>query len=190
MSVAAKKLTWDDIKDWPESAGRTEIVDGDLVIAPCPATRHQIICSYLGYELFTFIMRHRLGHIFTNAIHVILDDHFQYEPDMCFICKSREEIIRERYISGPPDLAIEVISESNRTHDTVVKFRDYAKYGVLEYWLVDPRDETISTWALDGDSYTLLDRSGRGDTVATRVLPGLRLSPGALFEYARTGRSN
>ncbi len=36
MSVAAKKLTWDDIKDWPEDAGRTEIVDGELVISPTP----------------------------------------------------------------------------------------------------------------------------------------------------------
>ena len=33
MSVAAKKLTWDDIKDWPEDAGRTEIVDGELVMS-------------------------------------------------------------------------------------------------------------------------------------------------------------
>ena len=190
MSVAAKKLTWDDIKDWPESAGRTEIVDGELVTAPCPAVRHQIICSHLGYELFTFVMNRGLGHIFTNAIHVIFDDHFQYEPDMCFIRQSRGEIIGERYISGPPDLIVEVISESNRTHDTVVKFGDYAKYGVCEYWLVDPREETISTWILDGDSYVLLDRSGRGDAVVSRVLPGLSLDPGTVFDYARTGRSN
>lgn len=190
MSVAAKKLTWDDIKDWPESAGRTEIVDGELVMSPPPATKHQRICTYLGFELVGFVRDHKLGEVLTSAMHVILDEHVHYEPDLCFIRADRASIVGEVYISGPPDLVIEVISESNRTHDTVVKFRDYAKYGVSEYWLVDPRDETISTWALDGDSYALLDRSGPGDAVVTRVLTGLRLDPGTLFEYARKGRAD
>jgi Uma2 family endonuclease len=140
--------------------------------------------------LFSFVTENRLGEFLTSAMHVILDDHVHYEPDLCFIRTSHAGIVGEVYISGPPDLIIEVISESNRTHDTVVKFRDYAKYGVSEYWLVDPRDETISTWTLDGESYALLDRSGQGDAVVSRVLPGLSLDPGTVFDYARTGRSN
>jgi Uma2 family endonuclease len=190
VSVAAKKLTWDDIKDWPESAGRTEIVDGELVMSPPPATKHQRICSYLGSLLFSFVTENRLGEFLTSAMHVILDDHVHYEPDLCFIRTSRAGIVGEVFISGPPDLIIEVISESNRTHDTVVKFRDYAKYGVSEYWLVDPRDETINTWTLDGESYALLGRSGQGEAVVSRVLTGLSLDPGTVFDYARTGRSN
>ena len=42
-------------------------------------------------------------------------------------------MIGEKYIEGPPDLIIEVISESNRTHDTVVKYSDYELHGVGEY---------------------------------------------------------
>jgi Uma2 family endonuclease len=59
----------------------------------------------------------------------------------------------------------------------------------VEYWLVDPRDETISTWALEAGSYVLLERSGHGDMVASQVLPGLHLDPGPLFDYARAGSS-
>ena len=189
MSVAAKKLTWDDIKDWPESAGRTEIVDGELVMSPPPATKHQRICAQLGFALFKFVEENRLGEVFPNVMHVILDEHVHYEPDLCFVCAARAAIVEEKYIAGPPDLVIEIISESNRTHDTVVKFRDYAKYGVTEYWLVDPREETISTWTIEGGAYSLLERSGHGNLVVSRVLPGLRLDPGLLFDYARRGRS-
>ena len=175
MSVAAKKLTWDDIKDWPEDAGRTEIVDGELVMSPTPATRHQRICTRLGIQLGSYVEEHGLGEFLSSPMHVILAPHVDYEPDLCFITKERQHIVKEKYIDGPPDLIIEVISESNRTHDTVVKFRHYAHYSVEEYWLVDPRDNEISTWRLEGDEYVLLGRARPGELVVSQALGGLEL---------------
>ena len=175
MSVAAKILTWDDIKNWPEDAGRTEIVDGDLVMSPTPATRHQRICTLLGAEIFLFVRQNSLGEFLSSPMHVILAPHVHYEPDLCFIAKHRQDIVKEKFIDGPPDLIIEVISESNRTHDTVVKFHHYAQYGVSEYWLVDPRDNEISTWRLEDNEYVLLGRARPGDRVVTKVLSGLEL---------------
>ena len=177
MSVAAAKLTWDDIKDRPEDAGRTEIVNGELVLSPTPASRHQEICTLLGVEIVPFVKKRDLGWMLSSPMHTILALHAHYEPDLCFIRKNRLAIIKENFIDGPPDLAIEVISESNRTHDTVVKFNDYARYGVEEYWLVDPREEEISTWTLSGGTYELMGRARRGDRVASRVLDGLDLDP-------------
>ena len=104
-----------------------------------------------------------------------------YEPDLCFIGKQRETIVKEKFIDGPPDLIVEVISESNRTHDTVVKFQNYAQHGVAEYWLVDPRDNEISTWRQDGDEYRLLGRALPGGRVVTEVLSGLELDPGSVL---------
>jgi len=181
MSVAAKKLTWDDIKDWPEDAGRTEIVDGELVASPTPATRHQRICTLLGVEIFLFVRQNNLGEFLSSPMHVILAQHVHYEPDLCFIAKHRQDIVKEKFIDGPPDLIIEVISESNRTHDTVVKFQHYAQYGVGEYWLVDPRDNEISTWRLEDNEYVLLGRARPGDRVATKVLSGLELDPSGVL---------
>ena len=181
MSVAAKKLTWDDIKDWPADAGRTEIVDGELVMSPTPATRHQKICTRLGIQLGSYIEQHNLGLFLSSPMHVILALHLHYEPDLCFITNQRETIVKEKFIDGPPDLIIEVISESNRTHDTVVKFQNYAQHGVAEYWLVDPRDNEISTWRRDRDEYALLGRARPGGRVVTEVLSGLELDPGSVL---------
>jgi Uma2 family endonuclease len=175
VGVAVKRLSWDDIKDLPENTGRTEIVDGELVMSPTAGSRHQRICSALGAALFSHVRTERLGVLFSSPMHVILATHTHYEPDLCFVARERRPIIQESFISGPPDLVIEVISESNRTHDTVVKFRDYARFGVAEYWLVDPRENLISTWRLDGDLYELLGRAGSSDLVTSRVLPELRL---------------
>ena len=182
MSVAAKKLTWNDIKDFPESHDRTEIVDGELVMSPTPGLSHQRICTLLGANISPFVAEHDLGAFFDNPIHVILAEHVHYEPDLCFIRRGRSHILREVFIEGPPDLIIEVISESNRTHDTVVKFSHYAQYGVEEYWLVDPREEVITAWSLKQGEYSLLGRFGRGQEVETRVLTGLQLDPNGVLD--------
>ena len=184
MSVAEKKLSWDDIKDWPESAGRTEIVDGELVMSPTPASRHQRICAELGYELMSFNHTREVGVVYTSPMHVILAEHVHFEPDLCVVLNENRLLIRENYIDGAPDLAIEVISESNRTHDTVVKFQAYAAHGVREYWLVDPREEGISTWTLDRGEFRLLGRASRGSLVTTGVLSGITIDPGELFDRA------
>jgi Uma2 family endonuclease len=177
MGVAVRKLSWDDIKDLPESAGRTEIVDGELIMSPTAGSRHQQICTALGAELFAHVRENAIGVLFSSPAHVILSKHTHYEPDLCFVAAANRSMIQDAFIEGAPDLIIEVISESNRSHDTVVKFRDYARFGVREYWLVDPRENLISTWQLQGDRYELLGRAAPGARVTSRVLPELELDP-------------
>ncbi len=176
--------TWDDIKDWPESAGRTEIVDGDLIVSPTPGGSHQRICTRLGARIEIFTEEHDLGVFYSSPFHVILDTHVHYEPDLCFVSKKRASIIQENYIDGPPDLIIEVISESNRTHDTVVKFAHYEKYGVKEYWLVDQRDRLVNVFVLRGDKYEKLGAYTRGDAIKSEVLEGLSFDPAAVLHDA------
>jgi len=55
-----------------------------------------------------------------------------------FISKERLHIITEKNIEGVPDLIIEIISPSSEYRDRVIKRKLYGKYGVREYWLVDP----------------------------------------------------
>jgi Uma2 family endonuclease len=182
MATPAVHLyTWDDIKNLPESAGRTEIVDGDLIISPSPGGSHQRICTELGIEVGAFIRKAKIGTFYSSAFHVILDMHVHYEPDLCFVVKDRLNIIQENYIDGPPDLIIEVISEGNRTHDTVVKFAHYEKYGVKEYWLIDQRDRLISIYGLRGNKYGKLGAFAPGDSVRSEILAGLDFHPASVL---------
>jgi Uma2 family endonuclease len=182
MSVTVRRLTWEDIKDFPESgAKRTELVDGELVVSPIASVRHQRICRRLAAELTAFLRKHSGGELFTHPVHVILDEHVHYEPDLCFVANDRVAIIEENYITGAPDLAIEVISESNRSHDTVVKFNDYQRYGVKEYWLVDPRENHIRVFALEGSTYQPLGIYAPGSLVQSRIFAGIGLDPASIL---------
>lgn len=179
--IAAKPLRWEDIKDWPESNKRTELVHGELVMSPSATSKHGRINSRLAGRLFPFVIERALGELFVAPIDTVLAPDVVYQPDLSFIRADRLAIIAETHVDGPPDLVIEIISESNRTHDTVVKFADYARYGVAEYWLVDPRDELISTWRCENGEYALLGRHARGEQLSTRVLDGLGLDPADVF---------
>jgi Uma2 family endonuclease len=182
MSTTLRRLTWDDIKDLPESgAKRTELVDGELIVSPAASSRHQRICTELGLEIGLFLRTRKLGDFFSSPMHVVLDDHVHYEPDLCFVASERRSIIGENYISGPPDLIIEVISESNRSHDTVVKFNDYQRYGVKEYWLVDPRENHIRVFTLRDAAYQALGIFAPGDRLQSRVLASLDLDPASVL---------
>jgi Uma2 family endonuclease len=78
-----------------------------------------------------------------------------------------------KYIVGVPDLVVEIISPSNWVDDRRVKFGIYAEAGILEYWIVDPRQETIDVFILGQQSqYELLDRFGAGDSVRSHVPNG------------------
>ena len=58
-------------------------------------------------------------------------------------------IIDEINIKGVPDLVIEVLSPSNRRHDTELKKQLYEQFAVPEYWIVDPDECVVVRYRLD-----------------------------------------
>jgi Uma2 family endonuclease len=181
MPAAVAKLTWDDIKDRPEN--RLELVDGELIVSPIADWKHQRICRTLGAVILPYVEARNLGEFYPLPIHVVLEPGTEYEPDCCFIAAPAALDESEACYRGVPELIIEVISESNRTHDTNVKFRDYERFGVKEYWLADPREAHVRVFYLNAaGKYELLGVFGRGQRIVSRVFPELVLDPSRLFE--------
>jgi Uma2 family endonuclease len=84
---------------------------------------------------------------------VILSDDTILQPDVLYVSKARRGIVKER-IQGAPDLAIEIISGSAR-RDRVEKLDLYARYGVNEYWIVDPEAQTIDFLVNEGGRFVV-----------------------------------
>ena len=123
-----------------------------------------------------------LGEFYPRPIHIVLAPGVEYEPDCCFIAAGRDGDPDGATFAGAPDLIVEVISESNRTHDTVVKFRDYERFGVKEYWLVDPRASHVHVFHLAaGGKYEALGVFASGQRIHSRLFPDLAVDPAAIF---------
>jgi Uma2 family endonuclease len=99
-----------------------------------------------------------------------------------FVSTSRLHYVGEDNLSGPPDLAVEVISESTKRLDREVKLKQYALHGVNEYWLVDPEGNIVDGLRLREGEYELAERLGLGDTLTSPLFPGLKLLVASLWE--------
>jgi Uma2 family endonuclease len=118
----------------PEGAP-IELIRGRFIMSPSPLPKHQIILLLLA-ERFLQIARKSDGIALPAPMDVRLSDDTILQPDLLYIAKQRRQIVRKR-VEGAPDLVIEIISGTAR-RDRVEKRELYARYGVNEYWIVDP----------------------------------------------------
>ena len=111
---------------------------------------------------------------------VELDNGNVYQPDVFFISKDNQSIIREK-VKGTPDFIAEVLS-GNRNHDLKEKKENYGKHGVKEYWLIDPDNKSVSKLEnKNGQMIEIETVSNTGD-VKSKVIQGFTISLAQLFE--------
>jgi len=126
-------LTYEDFLDFPDNGKRHELIDGEQYVTPSPLTKHQKRVATLPRLLGTFVFEHQLGTILSAPMDVVLSDRNVVEPDFLFLATSRSSIITEANIQGPPDLVVEILSESTRKTDEIIKRKLYEKHQVEEY---------------------------------------------------------
>jgi Uma2 family endonuclease len=87
--------------------------------------------------------------------------------------KEHDDRIGEEFWKGA-DLAMEVVSgdEEDRRRDLITKRREYARAGIPEYWIVDPRGERITVLRLAGKRYVVHGEFLKGTTVSSHLLRG------------------
>jgi Uma2 family endonuclease len=181
MSISTK-FTYEDLKLIPPDRNRYEIVDGELFVTPAPRTLHQRVTGNIFATLHQHVRQHRLGEVFVAPVDVVFAKGTVLEPDVLFVSSARRHYVGEENLSGPPDLAVEVISESTKRLDREVKLKQYALYGVSEYWLVDPEGKSVEVFRLKDEEYDLAARLGIADTLTSPLFPGLTLCVASLWE--------
>lgn len=132
-----------------------ELIDGKLVRRSAPAPKHQRLSRKLIVAFDSYINQNNLGEVFYSPIDVFFDDYNVPQPDVVFIPKDNESIITENGIEGVPALVVEIISPSSIVRDRVIKKDLYERFGVPEYWLVDPANQEIEIYTLEENKYQL-----------------------------------
>jgi Uma2 family endonuclease len=135
-----------------------EVIENSLYMSPTPSKDHQRILRKLLTQLDLFVTRNDAGEVFCAPLDVFLDENANaVQPDLMFISKENSWIIDEfQTVHGVPDLIIEILSPGNRNHDTVIKKNLYEKFGVEEYWIIDPETKKATGFALTDGAYTLI----------------------------------
>jgi Uma2 family endonuclease len=180
--VPKKVYTYQDYLDLPDDGNKYEIIEGELIMSPAPFTIHQIVKGNLYFEMRKFIVDKKIGTIFDAPTDVVLSETNIVQPDILFILKDNSYIITDANIKGVPDLVVEVISPSTGYYDLTSKKDIYEKFGVREYWIVDPKKQRIEIYENTGQKFELNQRAEKEGKITSQVLKGLQLSLKKIFE--------
>ena len=176
------KFSYEDLQHIPPDRNRYEIVEGELFVTAAPIPLHQRIVGNLYGHLWQHVSKHALGEVFVALLDIVFSPSTVLEPDVIFVSRSRLRVIGEKNLTGPPDLVVEVLSESTATLDREIKPKQYALYGVPEFWRFDPTGKTAEIFRLKEGEYELAGFLGFGDTLTSPLFPGLSLPVSSLWE--------
>jgi Uma2 family endonuclease len=181
MAIQSRSLTYDDLKRERETRDeRLELIEGEIIVTPSPSLMHQIIVHRLDVLLDRAIVESGLGLVISAPFDVYLDEQNVPQPDLMVVLWDRERVLGSARLESAPSLVIEIISPSSATKDRVTKRNLYARYGVPEYWLVDPDAKSVTIFS-DPQNGRYQAEQTVSDVAISATIPALSADLKALF---------
>jgi Uma2 family endonuclease len=176
-------LTVADLDACPDDSNRYELIEGELFVSRAPGIPHQRVLHNLQMGFGLYLKDHPIG-ILVPGTGAIFSDYDAVIPDLVFVRNERwNEVTSGQKITGPPDIVVEIVSPGteNRRRDLLVKRQLYGKYGVQEYWIVDPDSSSVLTFRLLGQTLEQIVELKSDDDLTSPILPDFRLRVGTIF---------
>lgn len=171
-----RKLTYEEWLDFPTEEGvRTELIDGEVWVAPEPTLRHQVIVGRLYLAFGNSLKYNPVGQILL-PVNIRLADDLGLAPDLTFVYAWGDDPLTYH---GTPPFVIEVVSDARR--DLRIKRDRYERFGVAEYWALLPDADQIQAFRLEGDRYRSPAVYEPPGTISALALPDLAIDLAEIF---------
>ena len=167
------KFTLEDFLSFPDDGKRHEIIDGEHYVTPSPNTKHQSVSMNLTRVFLRCLEDQPRGRLFAAPFDVVLSSVDVVEPDLLYLSDERAGLLTELHVRGAPDLVVEILSPSTRRTDEIIKRKLYERFGVLEYWVVDPELEGVKIYRRVDAAFVRVSELSveHQDVLTTSLLP-------------------
>jgi len=189
MVVRASGAESKTIEDWmalPDDA-RIELIDGEFVEKAAPTFEHGRAQGHTASSIVGPFDRRPGGPggpggwWIATEVDILLDGRV-YRPDIAGWRRERPSSpFKERPVQVRPDWICEIVSDSNRTTDTVTKLRRYHRGGVPHYWILDQVDSTLTVHRCTTDGYLVALRAVSGELVRAEPFDAIELRVSVLL---------
>lgn len=182
-----KKVSYKEFMEIYENTDlRMEYINGEIVLLSSPSTFHQDISGNLHVKLRDYLKGKDC-----KVFYAPFDVHFYkheidtpdvMQPDLLIACDLDGNINEKGKYMGTPTLCVEILSKSTRSKDMVEKLNTFTLSGVKEFWVVDPKKETVIVYTFNNfeiEEYTLL--KGK-ETLRSFYFEGLQIPLREIFE--------
>lgn len=165
-----------------------EWVDGEVIVLANNA-RHNFILEFL-IKLFGLVLDfNQLGILIVAGVPMRLGEGKSIrEPDLMVLLNDHKDRVKETYIDGRADIAVEIVSPESVARDYGEKFMEYEAAGIPEYWLFDPEREQVFLYALeerDGKWVYIRQPADEQGRIFSRLLPGAYLETRWMLDDSR-----
>jgi len=185
----SKTYTYADYYSW-KFEERLELIKGKIFkMSPAPGGNHQTISFNIAGELYVFLKNKSCkAYPAPFDVRLVRDEKSDkkvktvVQPDISVIC-DLTKVADERSCLGAPDIVIEILSPGNNAKEIKTKYDLYEEFGVKEYWVVYPVEQSLMRYILNKEGKFISE--GRaltiGDKVTTPILPGFELALDDVF---------
>lgn len=149
--VEKEYYTFADYLSWDEH-DRIELINGEPYMMAAPMRIHQQISGALFAKVYDFL-EDKPCEVYSAPFGVRLFEKENdtpdkvdtvVEPDIVIVCENSK--LDEYGCKGAPDMIMEILSPSTIRNDRITKFGLYESAGVREYWIIDPRSQTVEVY--------------------------------------------
>ena len=165
-----------DYWELPEGE-RCELMRGRFIMSPSPTPLHQFLSGVL-FDILRVGIQESGGLAMYAPVDVVFSDETILQPDLLYISQERQHIVKSR-VEGAPDLVVEILSPATGRRDKTEKLDLYAKYGVPEYWIVDPELQVFEFLLLDEGRYVVAQQPG--NKYQSPLLPQIEIDLAAFW---------
>ena len=180
VKAVRPRVSYADLERAPEDGRRYELFDGEVFVVPAPLPKHQVVTLRIA-EMLARHARDRGGFAVASPIDIVFSEFDVLQPDVIYFSPARLHLVDlNRVIRDAPDLCVEVLSPSTAVTDRGKKMQMFARYGVREYWIVDPAAQTVEVYELGLDGYESRAKA-TGNVVVSAVVPDLVFPAKSIF---------
>lgn len=163
------------------AGGKFQLIDGEIIEMPSPKAIHQKILLFVASKFLGFIKGKNWGEVFVSLMDVYLSETETYQPDIFIILNDNTSIIEENRINGAPDLVVEILSPSTAYYDLRHKKNIYEKFGVKEYWILDPIQKILEIYTNKENKFFLQSEYKQTDIAKSFLIQDLEINLAEVF---------
>lgn len=171
-------MTAEEFANMPDDGLRHELIKGELLTMSVPKLLHGAVTANLLVLLHIHVKANNLGFVFgESGFHLESGPDTVLGPDVAFVARDRIGTIPDSFYSGAPDLAVEVLSPSDRRGKVERKTALWLELGARSVWNVNPRKRTVEVFHADGNRWLFRE----SDELVDDTVPGFRVAVSEIF---------
>ena len=176
MTTTTQLMTAEELMQL-EGPNRHELIKGELLTMPPPKFEHGRVVANLTVLLFQYVKANNLGYVCSETGYKLeTNPDTVLGPDVSFVARERLDNVPEGYYPGAPDVAVEVLSPSDRRSRVEWKTELWLSLGARSVWVVNPKLRTVEVVR---PGYRKLFRDS--DELVDDTLPGFRVPVSEIF---------